>query len=261
MISNAPPESLYLSNLKVGGGGGGGGSNNFKTLVVSDLTVNSGFYTTLNAVQSGGNIDITFGGGNATLDPRNAAFLEFDTGVATLPLAQPGYNWTFDLYLAYDISGFTGNEDLNLGTYVFTDTFDSAGGSGTGYFGGGLLSDSGGAARECENYLSNQKSASGLFTTSDVVPATSDAMNHTCSFKIITGPPVQIKINAVMSAFQFHSTPGGWASKIQNNQSTSVNTTTGSNYRVGIWMSRATNGLPNVNFSITDFSFAAIRQG
>lgn len=254
-----PP--LYQSRLSLPPSGGAA-TNNFKTLTVADMTVNSGaFYTTLTAVQSGSNIDIEFGGGNATQNPRNAAFLEFDTGVATLPLAQPGYNWTFDLYLAYDISGFTGNEDLNLGTYVFTDTFDSAGGSGTGYFGGGLLSDSGGAARECENYLSNQKSASALFATSDVVPATSDAMNHTCSFKIISGPPVQIKINAVLSAFQFHSTPGGWASKIQNNQSTSVNTTTGSNYRVGIWMSRATNGLPNVTFSITDFSFVAIRQG
>jgi hypothetical protein len=252
-------ELLYLSGLKTGGGGAGG-SNNFQTLTVADMTVNSGFYTTLNAIQSGSSIDIEFGGGNATLDPRNAAFLEFDTGVATLPFVQPGYNWTFALHLAYDISGFVGNEDLNLGTYVFTDTFDSAGATGTGYFGGGLLSDSLGAAKECKNYLSNQKSASSLSASADIVPATSDALNQTCSFRIISGPPVQLKINAGLSTFQFRSTPGGWAANYQNTVSTSANTITGSNYRVGIWMSRATSALPNVTFSITDFSFAAIKQ-
>ena len=250
---------LYQSRLSIPSSGGGG-SNNFKTLTVADMTVNSGFYTTLNAVQSGGDIDIEFGGGNATLDPRNAAFLEFDTGVATLPLAQPGYNWIFDLYLAYDISGFTGNEDLNLGTYVFTDAFDSAGANGSGWYGGGLISDSGGANKECENYISNRKVASGLFTTTDVVPATSDAMNHTCFFQFINGAPVTLNYNPVFSLFQFKSNPGGWATKYQIRNPAGVSITTGSNFRVGIWMSRQTNALPNVTFSITDFSFAAIKQ-
>jgi hypothetical protein len=244
---------IYPSRMRMPRGGGG--TNSFKTLALSDLTVDKGQYSTLNASQSGTDIDIEFGGGNSTLDPRNFGFLEYDTGVATLPLAVPGYRWVFNLYLAFDVSGFSGNEDLNLGLYIFSDTADSTGSSGTGYFGGGLISENGGTNKTLKMYTPNRKASSALPLSSTVVAATANRMTLQCIERVINEGNVRVRQDLGLT--QFGST-GGWDANFKQRTNASA-VTSGSNWRAGVWMSRATNGLANVSFSITDFSFAALK--
>ena len=244
---------IYPSTLKIPGAGGGG--NSFKTLTASDLTADSGIYSTLTATQSGSNINIEFGGGNATLDPRSFAFLEYDTGVATLPIAVPGYRWIFNLYMSFDISSFTGNEDLNLGLYVFSDTADSAGASGNGYFGGGLISENGGTNKTLKMYTPNRKASSSLPLSTTVVPATANRMTLQSIERIVNES--NLRLRQELGITQFGGT-GGWDANFKQRTNASA-VTTGSNWRVGIWMSRATNGLSNVTFAINEFSFAALK--
>ena len=231
----------------------------YKTLLASDLVFDSGNYDTFSGVQNGSDIDITLSGNLSTTAMNKVAFANFDTLIPSDPTSNTAESWLCNIYLSFDTSSFSGSENQNLGVYFFTGDPDSVG-VGTGYYGGGCISETSEANRSIKmyEYVQRKNASSQAALVSNVV-STATQMALTAQVVRYGNGGSGSGANKITTSFanMSYGNASGWDT-INKNDLFEYQTDTGSTIQIGFWASRNTSGSFTHNFTINEFSYALL---
>lgn len=248
-----PSKSTFRSRLVIPSEG-----LKYKRLSASDLTFDSGGYTTFTGVDSGTDINVELAGNLASTNLSTIAYADYDTQIPSDPTGTTNAAWLVSLYLSFDTSGFSGGEEQNLGLYFFNALPDDGPANGTGYYGGGTISVTAQPNRSIRQYDVKAKNVSALPTTGAIV---NTATQMTCNILIRRygsggGGSSTNKIRSEFGVFSFGDASGYSATSQTDN--TNYEVASGNNLHIGFWCSRATSGAFTNNFTINEFSYAIL---